>query len=150
MGIVIPFERRAQKRTAAREDPGHELNAIDAVLKAAARDGCARREILIAARPLLEQCRDRYGFTVMRTGLPTAPDVLGTALLTLARGLRPLDEELGGRRPCWAYGVYFSEQERLSWFEDGYGRMTGLAVPIDVDAVDLTRFVRQRIWPLRR
>jgi hypothetical protein len=148
MGVVLPFERRATKPTIARSTYG--LDTIDAVLKAALRDGRDRRDILIASRPLLEQCRGRYGFTVMRAGLPTAPEALVSALLTLARGLRPLDAELAGRRPFWAYGVYFSERRRLSWFEDGYGRMTGLVVPIGVDASELTRFVRQRIRFSRR
>src|SRR5262249_5188382 len=103
-----------------------------------------------AARPLLERCRDRYGFTVMLPGLPLATEVLASALLTLARALRPLDAELGGRRPCWAYGVYFSAQQDLTWFEDGYGRKTGLAVPIGIDAAELTRFIQDRIRPLRR
>jgi hypothetical protein len=87
----------------------------------------------------------------MRPGLPLAPEALASALLTLARSLRPLDSELGGRRPFWAYGVYFTEQQKkLTWFEDGYGCMTGLAIPIGIDAVELTQFVQRRIQTLRR
>jgi hypothetical protein len=86
----------------------------------------------------------------MRAGLPAVPELLASALLTLAHSLRPLDVELGGRRPFWAYGVYFSEQQELTWFEDGFGCMTGLIVPIEIGAAELSRFVQQRIRALRR
>src|SRR5215467_12088478 len=105
MGVVIPFERRAIRRTIARRGATNEPDAVDAVLRAAVREGRDRRGILIAARPLLERCRVRYGFTVMRAGLPVTPELLASALLTLSGGVRPLDAELGGRRPFWAYGV---------------------------------------------
>jgi hypothetical protein len=86
----------------------------------------------------------------MRAGLPAAPQVLASALMTLARGLRPLDAELDGCRPFWAYGVYFSDQKELTWFEDGYGCMTGLSVPVGIGEAELTPFVQQRIRALRR
>src|SRR5262245_32087222 len=152
MGVVVPFEMRATRRTSARRGAARERDASNAELAvmAALREGRDRREILIAARPLLERCRDRYGFTIMRTGLPTAPEALARALLTLSRSLRPLEADLGGRRPFWAYGVYFSEQQQPTWFEDGYGCSTGLAVPIGIDPTELSRFVRQRIRALPR
>jgi hypothetical protein len=152
MGVVLAFETRARKRTLARQGAANELNTVDAELAliAAVRDRRDRRCIMAAARPLLERCRVRYGFTVMRAGLPRTTEVFARALLTLARGLRPLDAELCGGRPFWAYGVYFSEQQELAWFQDGYGSASGLAVPIGIDAAELTRFVQQRIQPLRR
>jgi hypothetical protein len=152
MGVVLPFEMRAKKRGIARRRAPREVDTVDAehALMAAVRDGCDKRGILTAAAPLLERCRDRYGFTVMQSGLPHGPEVLASALLTLARGLQPLEAELAGRRPRWAYGVYFSEVQHLTWFEDGYGSTSGLAVPIGIDAAEITRFVRQRARALRR
>jgi hypothetical protein len=150
MGEVIPLDTRAKRRAIEGRGAANTLNSADAELAliTAARDGCDKRGILASASPLLEQCRDRYGFTVMQSGLPHSPEVLVCALLTLARALRPLDAELGGRRPFWAYGVYFVEQQELSWFEDGYGGTTGLAVPIGIDGAELTRFVQQRFRTL--
>jgi hypothetical protein len=150
MGVVLPFESRATKRTITRRDANEDTIAGELALMAAQREGRDRRGILAAARPLLELCRDRYGFTVMRPGLPLAPEVLACALLTLVRGLHPLDEELVGRRPFWPYGVYFSDQRPLSWFEDGYGSMSGLAVPIGIDAAEITRFIEQWLQAPRR
>jgi hypothetical protein len=151
MGVVIPYETLATRRTIAREGgTREEAIAGELALMAAQREGRDRRDILAAARPLLELCRDRYGFTVMRPDLPLAPEALACALLTLVRGLRPLDEELVGRRPFWPYGVYFSDQRPLTWFEDGYGSMSGLAVPIGIDAAELTRFIEQWLKALRR
>jgi hypothetical protein len=153
MGVVLPFEPRATNHTIARLGAARQADIIDAeqVLAAAVRDGRDSRGILAAARPLLERCRDRYGFTVMQTGLPTAPEVLASALTTLAHGLGALDAELRARWPFWVYGVYFSDPKRqLTWFEDGYGSMSGLAVPIGIDAAELTRFVQKRIRALRR
>jgi len=145
MGVVLPFETRGAKRFITRRGATRELDPVsgEVALMAAAHEGRDRRGILAAARPLLELCRDRYGFTVMRPGLPLAPEVLASALLTLVRGLRSLDEELVGRRPFWPYGVYFSDQRPLSWFEDGYGSLSGLAVPIGIDAAELTGFIEQ-------
>jgi hypothetical protein len=148
MGVVLPFQPRATKRTIARLGATGQSDIIDAeqALTAAVCDGRDSRGILAAARPLLKHCRDRYGFTVMQTGLPTAPEVLASALITLAHGLSVLDAELRARWPFWVYGVYFSESERhLTWFEDGYGSMSGLAVPIGIDAAELARFVQKRI-----
>jgi hypothetical protein len=86
----------------------------------------------------------------MQSGLPSAPEVLASALLTLILGLRPLDRDLRGNRPNWVYGVYFSDKQELSWFEDGYGSASGLAVPIGIEPIELTRFVQRRIRSLRR
>jgi hypothetical protein len=142
MGVVLPFEARAERRTVGRR--AHEDTiAGEMALIAAQREGRDRRGILLAARPLLEWCR-HHGFTVMRAGLPTVPEVLGCALLTLAQGLRPLDAELREHRPRRAFGVYFGRKE-LTWFEDGYGHRTGLAVPIGIDTAELTRFIQQRV-----
>jgi len=150
MGVVLPFERRVTGRTTTRRavTRGCEASNAELAVLAAMREGRDRRGILIAARPLLERCRDQYGFTIMRIGLPTAPEALARALLTLARSLRPLEANLGGRRPFWAYGVYFSEQKEPAWFEDGYGCSTGLVVLIGIDAIELSRFVQQRIRAL--
>jgi hypothetical protein len=145
MGVVLPFEPRATKRTIARRGATHELDTIDGelALMAAQCEGRDRRSILAAARPLLQRCRD-LGFTVMRPGLPADPEVLACALLTLARGLRLLGAELREHRPRRAFGVYFGRKE-LTWFEDGYGHRTGLAVPIGIDTAELTRFIQQRV-----
>jgi hypothetical protein len=150
MGVVLPFEPRATKRTIARRGASHQLDTIDGelALMAAQHEGRNRRGILAAARPLLQRCRD-LGFTVMRPGLPADPAILACALLTLAQGLRPLGAELAQSRPFWAFGVYFDRRE-LAWFEDGYGGTTGLAVPIGIDAAKLTQFVQHRVRALCR
>jgi len=151
MGVVLSFETQATRRTITRQGATREFDAIngEVAIMAAVHEGRDRRGILAAARPLLELCRDRYGFTVMRPGLPAAPEALASALLTLVRGLRPLDEGLAGRRPFWPYGVYFSDQQPLTWFEDGYDCMSGLAVPLGVDAADITLFLQQWLRELR-
>ena len=96
-------------------------------------------EGLAAARP-----RDRYGFVVMRDGLPNEPAILGSALLELFRGLSMLDAEMSAPRTYSTFGVYFG-RARLAWFEDGYGGETGLAVPNSTKAADLAAFVRPRL-----
>jgi hypothetical protein len=98
----------------------------------------------MAASPLLERCRDRYGFVVMRDGLPKEPAVLGRVLLELSRGLSVLDAEMGAPRIYPTFGVYFGRRQ-LAWFEDGYSGTTGLAVPNKTNAADLAAFVRPRI-----
>ena len=98
----------------------------------------------MAASPLLERCRDRYGFVVMRDGLPREPAILGRALLELSRGLSMLDAEMGAPRTYPTFGVYFGRRQ-LAWFEDGYSGTTGLAVPSETKAADLAAFVRPRI-----
>ena len=61
MGVVLPFETRAAKRTIVRRAVTRELDATDAelALMAAVRNGHDRHGILVAARPFPEQCRDR-------------------------------------------------------------------------------------------
>jgi hypothetical protein len=147
LGVVLPF----RPRTAQLADRGGETISADIAseqaVMVAVSTGCDRRGVLDAAAPLLEQCRDRYGFTVMRDGLPRDPDQLADALLTLARGLALLQAEFGDR-PFRTYGVYFGHKE-LAWFEDGYGGANALAVPVDVDASTLARFVKPRLQAAR-
>jgi hypothetical protein len=59
MGVVLPFETQATKHTNVRRGATHELDTTGAelALMAAVRDGCDRRGILTAARPLLERLR---------------------------------------------------------------------------------------------
>ena len=152
MGVIIPFETRTTRRAIARGRASREVETIDVemALMAAMRDGRDSCGILVAAGPLLERCRDRYGFTVMQPGLSPDPEVLAGALLTLARGLALLEVEFGHCRPYYrSYGVYFGQQE-LAWFEDGYGGNAGLAVPVEIDATALAGFLRPRIRKLRR
>jgi hypothetical protein len=78
-----------------------QLSAVELAVHAAVQDGCDRTGILAAAGPLIEHCRNHYGFTVMRDGLSAEPDELADALLTLMRGLSHLESEFGGR-PFWS------------------------------------------------
>jgi hypothetical protein len=143
MGIVIPFVARSAR-------PGHGQTSnrgtgtdAERAVMAAVQAGMDSHGVLAAAAPLLERCRDPYGFTVMRKGLPTAPGALADALLTLARGLALLEAEFG-TRSFQTYGVYFGHQE-LAWFEDGYGGGNALAVPVGVEPDELAQFVRPRL-----
>ena len=144
MGVVVPFTPRPLKRE-LRSD-GLPANAIVAeqAMRAVARGHDDRQAVLAAAAPLMERVRDRYGFAVMRDGLPDEPEALATALAGLLRGLALLDAELGPGRPLSTFGVYFGRDE-LAWFDDGYGGSTALAVPDRVDPSDLARIVRPRI-----
>lgn len=146
MGVVIPFEPHSAGRSVLPSATTTDNGMFDAERRvlAALRDGRDCSAILDAARPLIALCRDRFGFTVMRRGLPQMPSALATALLTLSRSLRRLDLNFGGRRPLWTYGVYFGQSE-LAWFEDGYGSFSGLAVPDGMDADELSRFILDRI-----
>lgn len=155
MGMVLPFEARtaapacarslvAERAADAAEADASEASSAGQAVLAAVRGGCDWRGVLNAAGPLLERCRDRYGFAVMRAGLPRDPVVLADALLTLARGLEDLEARLGSRRPLRTYGVYLG-QSRLAWLDDGYGCAAGLALPPGVDPAELARFLSVRL-----
>jgi hypothetical protein len=144
MGVIIPFAeiKRAKLPLSAPlfavADNDHRA-ITDAV-----HAGTDQLGVLVAARPLLERCRDRYGFVVMRNGLPKQPAILGRALLELSRGLSMLDAEMAAPRTYPTFGVYFGRRQ-IAWFEDGYSGRTGLAVPSETEAADLAAFVRPRI-----
>lgn len=144
MGVVIGFAeiKRSKAPGVAPPQPiavDHERAITDAL-----GEGTDAPGMLAAARPLLDMCRDRYGFVVMREGLPTEPAVLGRTLIELARGLTMLDAAMGAPRAYPTFGVYFSRRQ-LAWFEDGYSGTTALAVPNNAVAADLAAFVRPRI-----
>lgn len=144
MGIVISFEEikraklpaSAQPLIAAGDDERATIDAICAVSD--------QSDVMVAARPLLDLCRDRYGFVVMRDGLPHDPAILGRTLLELHRGLSMLDTNMKAPRTYPMFGVYFG-RPHLAWFEDGYSGTTALAVPNDTVAADLATFVRPRM-----
>jgi hypothetical protein len=144
MGVIIPFEQiksaKSPLRPAPFAYPVHDHLAITAAVQA----GADQLGVLMAASSVLERCRDRYGFIVMRDGLPKEPAVLGRVLLELSRGLSALDAEMGAPRTYPTFGVYFGRRQ-LAWFEDGYSGTTGLAVPNETNAADLAAFVRPRI-----
>lgn len=137
MGVVIPFAKRA-------DVPAGAAATFGTVIFDAIRAGGDQARVMAAARPLLDRCRDRYGFVVMLDGLPRDPQILGRALVELFRGLTTLDIEMGAPRTYPTFGVYFGRR-RLAWFEDGYSGDTGLAVPNDIKAADLACFVRPRV-----
>lgn len=148
MGIIIPFPtlKRANSPATAQlsaVDSDFEATVVDAIRTAADQSG-----VLAAARPLLDQCRDRYGFVVMSDGLPQEPAILGCALLQLFRGLSMLDAAMSAPRTYPTFGIYFGRR-KLGWFEDGYSGTTALAVPNDTQAADLAVFVRPRVVRLR-
>ena len=143
MGVVIPFAEIKRAKLLAGAQPltpaDSEQATAQAISVAADQPG-----VLAAARPLLDRCRDRYGFVLMRDGLPQDPAILGRALLELFRSLSMLDAEMGAPRTYPTFGVYFG-RAGLAWFEDGYSGTTGLAVPNSTKAADLAAFVRPRL-----
>lgn len=144
MGVIIPFAeiKRAKSPLSAPlfADAGNDHLAITDAVHA----GTDQLGVLVAARPLLDRCRDHYGFVVMRDGLPKEPAILGRALLELSCGLSMLDAAMGAPRIYPTFGVYFGRRQ-LAWFEDGYSGTTGLAVPSEIEAADLAAFVGPRI-----
>ena len=144
MGVVLPFTPRPTARTAATTARWEKAVQIERTVQTIAQTGADRAAVLAAAEPLMVWVRHRYGFAVMRDGLPEDPDVLATALVGLLRGLMVLDADVGRRRALSTFGVYFG-RETLAWFDDGYGGSTALAVPNDVDPAELARFVRPRL-----
>lgn len=148
MGIIIPFPALKRVKLPATAqlsaaDSDYEAALVDAIRTTADQSG-----ILAAARPLLDQCRDRYGFVVMRDGLPQEPAILGCALLQMFRGLSMLDATMSAPRTYPTFGIYFGHR-KLAWFEDGYSGTTALAVPNETQAADLAAFVRPRVVRLR-
>jgi hypothetical protein len=146
MGNVIPFRLRAACVAASKplNAPSGCTTEAERAVKAAVDSGGDRRAVMAAATPLTDECRDRYGFTIMLDGMPSSPAALADALITLTRGLALLEAEFG--RPFWTFGVYFG-QEKLTWFDDGYGGSTALAVPADFAPA---QFVLPRLQSLRR
>jgi hypothetical protein len=144
MGVVIPFPEIKRAKSPGITQPLDTAIDAEEAITLAVDAGSDRSGVLAAARPLLEQCRDHYGFVVMRDGLPSDPAILGRALLELLRGLLMLDAEMGAPRKYPIFGVYYGHRQ-LAWFEDGYSGATGLAVPNDVEARDLIEFLRPRV-----
>jgi hypothetical protein len=159
MGVVISFNDYAKQRMAAPEAAQRTAQAPvlppvprrngETVPRADAGDVCASRDVLVAVKPLLRHCRDQFGFTVMRGSMPSDPGVLAACVLALTQALKLLEAEMGPCRSKSNYGVYFGRDE-LSWFEDGYGGTTGLAVPHDIDAKRLADFVRPHVFAMTR
>ena len=151
MGVVIAFVPRVQRRETVQSEVAEQPGTAEAeaAVMAAVRDGGGVAEVLAAAGPLITLCRERSGFAVTSGSLPAEAEALASALVNLSRGLALLETELGGRRPTRNFGVYLGRPD-LSWFEDGYGGMTGLAVPVDVDPTALAYFVRPRLRETRR
>lgn len=92
MGIVLPFLSKAQLDAIG-------ADAIEQAVVEAIRTGDDRAALVMAAGPLLTRCRDRYGFVVVRDGLPPDDTVLADSLVTLSRALSRLDPIIGRRIP---------------------------------------------------
>jgi hypothetical protein len=148
MGVVISFAEKKRSKSPAIAQPLGATGYDEPATAEAILAGTNQTEVLSAARPLLDRCRDRYGFVVMRDGLPQEPAILGSVLLALSRALTMLDVEMGAPRTYPTFGVYFGRR-RLAWFEDGYSGTTGLSVPNDAEAIELAAFVRPRIGVAR-
>ena len=146
MGEVVAF-----KAPSARAAPAPAATIEELAVIAAVEGGGDRAAVMDAAAPLLERLNLHYGFAVMRRGLPEEPGSLANALLLLSRSLAALDPIASAlQRPrTGAFGVYFGE-ERLAWFEDGYGGETGLAVPPGIGVRELAAFVAMRLARGRR
>lgn len=91
MGVVIPFAKRAEVSAGA-------AAAFETVVFDAIRAGGDQASVMSAARPLLDRCRDRYGFVVMLDGWPRDPVIVGHGLVELFHGLTSLDIEMGAPR----------------------------------------------------
>lgn len=146
MGDVIPFA--AKRPNSIASGPLAVVDRHIRAIREAVLAGADRSALLTAAQPLLDRCRDRYGFVVMQEGLPQEPALLGRALIELIRALSLLDAVMRAPRTYPTFGVYFG-CDRLAWFEDGYSGTTGLSVPSDTAAADLAQFVRPRIAAAR-
>ena len=135
MGIVLPFPAKARLEAIA-------ADAIEQALVEAIGTGDDRAALVLAAEPLLARCRDRYGFVVLRDGLPPDDAALTDSLLTLSRALSRLDPIIGRRIPTWVFGVRFTG-ERLTWVNDD--GTTLIDVPIGTNPADLWGFVSERV-----
>ncbi|MDX2259827.1 MAG: hypothetical protein NW205_13050 [Hyphomicrobiaceae bacterium] len=146
MGIVIQFPVSARSAGSAATARGAALGSgsLRGAVEAAAGAG-SRSEVLSAARPLIAECRERFGFSVMADGLPTDGRTLATAILSLHAALEDLAKAPGVSLPIYpGFGVYFGRR-RPGWFEDGYGGQSGLAVPNEVDPAQLAALVGNRL-----
>ena len=142
MGVILPFSAPVGRR---RHDPIAQAKLeAEALVRLALAAGRDRRGVLAAAWPLLTRLRDRYGISVMQSGLPTDPQVLGKALLALSGAASLLDPDLGGICPAWCLGAYLG-RSRLGWLEDSYGGSSGLAVPTEPDPAELAALLRHRL-----
>lgn len=139
MGEVIPFERLARPGWRWLDNGSRAAPDPLMAIRAAARTG-RLDDVVEASRPLL-RAFNRSGFAVMRSGLPSEPEVLVDALATLASAIALLDSS-GSRRPT-SIGVYLG-RPALAWFEDGYGGATGLGVPSGTTPTALAAFVTAR------
>lgn len=135
---IVPFRPRKNRATGDATTRDHELPVMEAL-----RDGADHKAVLKAAGPLLARLHDRYGFTVMRSGLPVDPAALGNALLTLSRGLREAEAGLDLAPPVRSWGIQFRPDGAIHRFDDGYGSETGVALPVTATSADLARFVRE-------
>ena len=134
MGVVVPFKPKA----VVAQEPG------EGAVLAALGTGEDRATILFAARPLLAHFRDRYGFVVLRDGLPKENAVLVQSLMQLSRALRTLDPVVAKREPTWAIGVCLNGAE-LAWLDIDDDAGGAINVPSDVEPADFERFVRPRL-----
>lgn len=142
MGIVIPF----RPREAAKPAPGTLASTVaraEAEMLAAVAEGQDRLAVLMAAAPLIERCRERYGFTILCEGLPATAGALAEALIALTRGFDMLAGEMDGR-PRHDFAVCFGH-DRLGWLEVD-GVQAALAVPDDIEAEEFAHFVRAHLW----
>jgi hypothetical protein len=140
MGDVIPFRPRRARLPAG---PAR-LTAREQALLDAVEAGGDRAAVLRAAGPLLQWMGHEHGCIVMRRGMPEEPRAIAAAILALSRALAAARREAGrSDRPLDTFGAYLG-QDRLAWFEDGYGGATGLAVPVGVDAEALAAFIASR------
>lgn len=144
MGIVIPFAEIKRTKLPARAQSLSPIGDNERAIFDAIRAAVDQSGVLAAARPLLDRCRDQYGFVVMRDSMPKEAVILGRALLELYRGLSMLDAEMSAPRTYPTFGVYFG-RPTLAWFEDGYSGTTGLGVPDTIKASELAGFVRPRV-----
>jgi hypothetical protein len=142
VGIVVPFSQFKSAPSLAGR-PSAADNGLTAVAAALHTAG-SQLAALHAAKPLLDECRDRFGFVLMRDGLPDEPILLARSILELYKGLCSLDTTMGVPRTYPSYGVYLG-RSALAWFEDGYSGETGLAVPFDTTAADIASFIIPRV-----
>ena len=98
MGVIIPFAQIKRVKATACDSLFGVARNDDRAITDAIHAGADQGGVLAAARPLLDRCRDRYGFVVMRDGLPKEPAILRGALLGLSRGLSILEADMRAPR----------------------------------------------------
>jgi hypothetical protein len=139
MSVVIPFPSRPRPSA---QLAGPILDDSERAVVDALANGADRAELVRAAYPLLEHCRDRFGVAVFLDGLPNEKATLADALVKLSQALRAAASIMARSEPTWAIGVSFNGTTLASVDADG---ATELGIPVDTDVKTMSRFLVDQI-----